>query len=276
MRPAPPGRPRRRRGRGGRRRPPPRRGSRRRSCRRSGPRARAVDLGYEALAGGADHQRAAQLAQLAEPAQELEVVVEGLAEPDPWVEPDPLLGDAGGDGRLGPLEEERLHIVDDVAVGRVRLHRARGPLHVHEDHPRPAPGADRGQLGIAAQRGDVIDDRSSRPEGRLGNRRLRGVDRDLVTEAGEVGDDRLRPLQLLLGAHRRGPRPGRLSTDVEDLGAVLGKQNPMRNRRLRLEEEPPIGERVGGDVDDAHQLYLHEREYRRDGFAINHRLLRLA
>ena len=66
----------------------------------------AVDLADEALARGADHDRPAEVAQLAEPAQQLEVVLEGLAEPDPGIEPDPLLGDPGGHRRLDPLGEE--------------------------------------------------------------------------------------------------------------------------------------------------------------------------
>src|SRR4051812_29295164 len=54
-----------------------------------------VEAADEALARGAYHQRPAQLAQLAEAAQQLHVVGAGLAEADPGVEPDPLLGDPG-------------------------------------------------------------------------------------------------------------------------------------------------------------------------------------
>ena len=56
------------------------------------------------------------VAQLAEPPQQLEVVLERLAEPDPRVDPDPLLGDPGGDGGVDPLGEERPDVVDDVVV----------------------------------------------------------------------------------------------------------------------------------------------------------------
>ena len=59
------------------------------------------------------------VAQLAEPAQQLEVVLDGLAEADPRVDPDPLLGDPGCDRELDPLGEERLDLVDDVVVARV-------------------------------------------------------------------------------------------------------------------------------------------------------------
>src|SRR4051794_24563562 len=60
----------------------------------------AVDPADEALARGADHQRAAELAQLAEPAQQLHAVGRGLAEADARIEPDVLRGDTGGEGRL--------------------------------------------------------------------------------------------------------------------------------------------------------------------------------
>ena len=66
----------------------------------------AVDLADEALARGADDDRAAEVAQLAQPRQQLEVVLERLAEADPGVDRDPLLGDAGGERELDPLGEE--------------------------------------------------------------------------------------------------------------------------------------------------------------------------
>ena len=85
-------------------------------------------------------------AQLAEPSQQLQVVLEGLAEADPRVEPDPLLGDARRDRDLDPLGEERSDLVDDVLVGRVDLHRPRVPLHVHQDQAGAAVGAEPGDL----------------------------------------------------------------------------------------------------------------------------------
>src|SRR4051794_33387921 len=57
----------------------------------------AVDLADEALAGGADDQGPAELAQLPEAPQQLHVVGGGLAEADAGIEPDPLFADAGRD-----------------------------------------------------------------------------------------------------------------------------------------------------------------------------------
>src|SRR4051812_49724099 len=66
----------------------------------------AVDPADEALARGADDERAPQPAELGEPAQQLHVVRVRLAEADPGIEPDPLLVDARGNRPLPPLRQE--------------------------------------------------------------------------------------------------------------------------------------------------------------------------
>src|SRR5262245_49506669 len=50
----------------------------------------AGDLAEEALSRGADHDRPAERRNLAEAAQQLEVVLDRLAEADPRIHPDPL------------------------------------------------------------------------------------------------------------------------------------------------------------------------------------------
>ena len=64
--------------------------------------------------------------QLAESPGRLEVVLDGLAEADARVDPDPVLGDAGRDGGLDPAARKARDFVDDVVVARVVLHGARG------------------------------------------------------------------------------------------------------------------------------------------------------
>ena len=88
--------------------------------------------------------RPAELAQLAEPAQQLEVVLDGLAEADPGVDPDPLLGDPRGDRDLDPLGEEGLDVVDDVVVARGRpASCAASPCMCMSTTLAPALGAER-------------------------------------------------------------------------------------------------------------------------------------
>src|SRR4051794_29671060 len=70
----------------------------------------ARELAEEALSRGADHDRLGELAQLADSAQELEVVLDGLAEANPGIDPDPLLSDALRGGELDPLRQESLDV----------------------------------------------------------------------------------------------------------------------------------------------------------------------
>ena len=108
--------------------------------------------------------------------------------------PDPThsgLVDAGSRRRREPLREERLHVVDDVVVARAGLHRARLALHVHEADVGAGVGDDAGELGVAAQRRDVVDELRAQGERSAGDLGLRRVDRDrhLAGECLEHGDD---------------------------------------------------------------------------------------
>ena len=61
-----------------------------------------------ALAGEADQQRAADCGELAEPADQLEVLLDGLPEPDTRVEADELFADTGGDRECETLPRNAL------------------------------------------------------------------------------------------------------------------------------------------------------------------------
>src|SRR5438552_340554 len=87
--------------------------------RKDAARERAAEL----LARRSHDDRAPELAQLPEPAEQLEVVADRLSEPDPRVDPDALLGDALAHRVLDSFGEERPDIVDDVVVGGALLHR---------------------------------------------------------------------------------------------------------------------------------------------------------
>ena len=88
-----------------------------------------------------------------------------------------------------------------------------------------------------------------------GDGRLRGVDRDPGAGAGlqQPFDHRQHAPQLLVRATGSAPGPGRLAADVEDRGALLLQRKAVLDRRARVEEEAAVGERVGRDVDDAHE-----------------------
>ena len=103
-----------------------------------------------ALPRGADQDRPPERDDLVEPADELEVVLDRLAEADAGVEADALLGDAGATANESRSSRKADHLGDDVLVAGVVLHRARLAAHVHEAEVGAGVGDDPGQLGIAA------------------------------------------------------------------------------------------------------------------------------
>src|SRR5215212_6743354 len=110
------------------------------------PVAAAGQLGQEALAGGPDHDGPPDRNDLVEPAQQLEVVLDRLAEADAGVEPDAALVHALRYGEGEALLEERPDVRDHVVVARVVLHRARLAEHVHEAAVDARAGHDARQL----------------------------------------------------------------------------------------------------------------------------------
>ena len=79
-----------------------------------------------------------EVAERADRAEQREVVLEVLAEPDPRVDAETVAADAGRDRRLDALGEELAHLGDDVVVVRIALHRLGIALHVHQDESRAA------------------------------------------------------------------------------------------------------------------------------------------
>src|SRR5262245_32971880 len=67
----------------------------------------AGDRAEEALARRPDHDRAPELGELAEASQQLEVVLERLAEPNARIDGDPRLVDPGPNRDLDPLGQKR-------------------------------------------------------------------------------------------------------------------------------------------------------------------------
>ena len=130
--------------------------------------------------------------------------------------------------------EERPDLVDDVVVARVVLHRPRRAEHVHQHDLAVALGAERRQLGVAAQRGDVVDDRRARrraPPRRPRPSRCRSRPRSRRRR--ERLDHRARVRASSSSAPTASaPGPRRLAADVEDVGALRGQLAAVRDRRL--------------------------------------------
>ena len=70
--------------------------------------------------------------------------------------------------------------------------------------------------------------------------------------AAEALDHRDGAVELLGGGHGLRARARGRSADVENRGALRHQLEAVLLRGVRVEEAPAVGERVGGDVDDAH------------------------
>src|SRR5438067_1814751 len=81
------------------------------------------DLSERALPGNSNENRAPDRGQLVEPAQQLEVVLDRLAEADPRIQADRLLLDSLRNGECEPLVEKTGDLGDDILVARGVLHR---------------------------------------------------------------------------------------------------------------------------------------------------------
>ena len=109
---------------------------------------RVADRADEALARGAEEDRAAEPVQEREAADQREVVRDRLAEADPRVDEDAGARDAGrlgrGDAGLEKVEDVEQHVV----VGRRVLHGLRVAPRVHQaDRPAGGGGDRRGSPG---------------------------------------------------------------------------------------------------------------------------------
>ena len=149
-----------------------------------------------ALAREPDQHRSPDRDEHVQTPDELEILRRRLAEADPGIEADTLLGDAGRDREPKPLLEEGGHLGSNVLVARVDLHGAWLALHVHQAEIGAALRHDLGQIGVAPQRGDVVDELDAELERAPGDLALRRVDRERhAVEPLEHGND---PAELLL------------------------------------------------------------------------------
>ena len=99
----------------------------------------------------------------ADPGEQLEIVRDQLAEPDPRIDDDPLTRDPGrgacGDSCLEILQ----HLDERRIIDRLALHRQGFAAHMHQHDRRRAARDESEALGIVGQCRDVVDDaRASR------------------------------------------------------------------------------------------------------------------
>ena len=216
--------------------------------------AAAGELAEEALARGADHDRPADRDDLVEAPQQLEVVLDGLAEADARVEPDALLGHPLGRPRTraaprGTRAPRRPRRRSAAPPASCAARRACGRGSSRRRRPATTPASS----GREAERGHVVHERGARRERRLGHLALGRVDRDPVARGGEALDHRERRARSSSSAGT-GSAPGRVDAPPTSRIAAPSAAScrPCSTAASGSRNSPPSGERVGRDVDDAH------------------------
>ena len=141
-------------------------------------------MAEETLAARPDEHGDPGRHELGERRQELEVVTDGLPEPDPGVDVD--LVDPRRPREPRPPLEELPDLPDDVVVVGIPLHVGGSALAVHGNEPGAVLGGDLRQAG-----GDVVQERRPCGKGRVGDLGLGRVDRhsDLACQGLDDGQD---------------------------------------------------------------------------------------
>ena len=210
-----------------------------------------ANVGEQPLARRADEQWKAERLQFAEPGHELEILLAPLGEAEARIEHDLSLAHTGLARDLQRFfEEEELvgdHIGKSFAV-------ASG---MHDDEAGASFGRQPGDVGLALQAVDVVDDMRAggdRQPRRLGPVGVDGDDEPAI--GGERFDDRQDPRLLLLRRNRSSARPGGFAADIDDCCAFCGHETRMRHGLVRCAELPAIGKTVRRHVQNAHQPRL--------------------
>ena len=172
-----------------------------------------------------EQDRPAEHPQLAEVAQQCEILVGRLAEPEPGIDDEVVPADAEPQGAV----DGALEVGDDLGQeGRVaRL----GPV-VH-DHQRDAViGGEPGERLVVADAPHVVDQVGAGGQRGLGDRGLRGVDAERHAGQGrpEAGDDRDDPARA---PRRRRPARGRAASIRRRRRAGRRPRRPSAGRPRR-------------------------------------------
>jgi len=116
---------------------------------------------HESLAAGAEQHGVTASGERAQIGEQDEVVDFCLAESDPRIDDDALALDPGCFRQPSALDEKRPHLPDHILIVRIRLHRKRRALHVHQHQCNLALGGQREHPGVVTARGYIVDDRGA-------------------------------------------------------------------------------------------------------------------
>jgi hypothetical protein len=201
------------------------------------------------------HQdRIIKFRQRIEVRQNLRVLFLALPEPDPRIDDDARPVDprvTRPARRSFELARDRPHRI---------LHRRqlrpcfRLPAHMIQDEPGVSTGGSFRQRRVESQSARIVDDFDPVLHGPLGDFRLVRVKRERHAKvAAQALQDRNQPLPFLIRSDplRAGPRGFR--PNVDDVGPMLFQFESARIGPIGIVEAAPIGERIGRNVQHAHQ-----------------------
>ena len=184
-------------------------------------------------------------------AHQLDGLLRRLAETRPRVDADALMRDACIEQLLRALVQPRAHVGHHIVVDGIVLHGGRRALHMHDHQPRIA--IERHLLhGWVGEAGHIVDDRSARFHGTAGHFGMTRIRRYAQALGDEALDHRADAPPFLRRIDLGSSRARRFAAHVDDGGAIGCHLLRMRHRRLHIGEISPIGERVGRDVQNAH------------------------
>ena len=210
----------------------------------------------------------AEIDDLVEAPDDLEVLGGRLAEADPRIDDD--LHHTIGERTLGLSAEEAAHVVHDVAVIGKALHRRRiVDRRVHHDDRHLVTHGDSKHRPVAQAR-DVVDHRHASVDRRLRHGGVPRVDADRHAQRHRPLDHWEDPAELVVDGHRLGARPRGLAADVDDVGTLGDEPRRVLDRVVDCEEATSVRERVGRDVDDPHQANALERQRSRPESKLHH------
>ncbi len=216
----------------------------------------------ERFARDAGEQGCPKFEQLVLVGEERVVVVEGFAEAVAGIENDAAAIDAGGEGAFQRLGEAGFHKRDNFILGEGRLGApfVGAAAGVHEDDAALQIGAGLGHGEIPFEAGDVVDDFGAGGDGGASGFGFICINREhrfgTVAENGfDDGEDAVLLLlgaDGIVGAEFLGAGAGGFAADVDEVGALIEHGEGVLDGGVRVEKRAAIGERVGGDVEDAH------------------------
>lgn len=210
----------------------------------------------EALAGMADEDRRAEIAELSRAGHERLIVGVGLAEADAGVEADPLERNAGGEEDIPTTGQVGVDFHDDVAVAGIELHRAGCALHVHRTDTSPRVASYREHGGVSCQARHIIDDFGPDLDRSGRHFPLRGIDRNGHPRLGRQPPDHFDdPPEFLSCWHRLGKWPRALAADIEQIRPGSDECQAVGYPRLNISMPTAIRKAVGGDVHDPHHQW---------------------